>query len=271
QFPVVVSIKKNKERSPSGEGESVGNDLPDLCEYSEIPLTVNLKDSLNRPVKGGRVYFDCSASSCFLGETKEGGSLTAKVPQCVNGDIRVEADGYSPSDTIYSSMEEGSVEIILDKQFEKTISFKLGNKMFNGKVILSFFKDDGTTLINVLPGNKKVNLSEGFYHLEARAYSNSSLNFEATTRQECVDVPTAFGGAFGITKKECFDVDVPSQLISEVLVGGGAATVYFSEEDLRKGGTLYISSEEMDKPSSIDQVQMNNILLEDKQLEVELR
>lgn len=270
QFPMTVIIDGNKERKAL-EGSSSQDEFPNLCEYSNSLTTINVYNSKNQLLEAD-ISFSCFASSCYLGkiETVEG-SLTTTLPQCVNGNLIARAPGYAESSMIYSSVQEGSATLFLDKEFEKEISFKLDGKTTQKKTIVSLFTEEGVSQAIILPENNKVKLSAGTYLVEVYVYDESSIIFEQTTREECIKVPTAFGGIFGITKEECFEIAVPEQIISSVLVGGGKTTIHFTEDQLETGVVLEILSGSLIKPSTIEELQNNYFLFEDKELEVYIK
>jgi len=270
QFPIAVVIEGNKERKPL-EGTSSEYNFPELCEYSNSVATISVYNSKNQPVEAD-VSFNCFASSCYLGKVESvEGTLITELPQCVNGQLIARAPGYAESSMTYSSVQDGSPTLFLDKEFEKEISFKLDGKTTNKKVIISLFREGGNSQAAILPENNKIKLSTGTYQIEARVYEESEIKFEQTTREECIDVPTAFGGIFGITKEECFEINVPEQIISETLVGGGTSLIHFTESQLESGGALEILSDGLSKPSTLEEMQNNYLLFEDLELEVYLR
>ena len=75
-------------------------------------------------------------------------------------------------------------------------------------------------------------------------------------------------GIFGITHEKCFDIEVPEQIISQALAGGGKQIKYILETDLARGSVLEIHAESLPLPETIEQIQDNYLLFEDKNLEV---
>lgn len=76
------------------------------------------------------------------------------------------------------------------------------------------------------------------------------------------------GGIFGITKEKCFDITIPSQTISNVLVGGGNQKYYISESEIEESTTIDISADSLPTPKTIEDLQNNFILFEDKGLDI---
>jgi hypothetical protein len=66
----------------------------------------------------------------------------------------------------------------------------------------------------------------------------------------------------GLTKEECFEVEVPAQILSKALAGGGKQNYTFSETELKNSRVIDISAESFPSPNSLEQMQMNDILFE---------
>ena len=121
----------------------------------------------------------------------------------------------------YSTTSEGSVSVVLAKLYPMNINLKLGGADYSGDAII-YFNSEGNSQVVSYPEQKNVQLAEGQYDISVYIYKNSSIQLQATTQQECTQVPdSGIGGIFGITEKKCFNINVPSQMISNVLAGGG--------------------------------------------------
>ncbi|PJE81092.1 hypothetical protein COU58_04440 [Candidatus Pacearchaeota archaeon CG10_big_fil_rev_8_21_14_0_10_32_42] len=266
QFPLPIIIENNV--ALRGVSETIFEERVDLCEKSaKSNLTIEIKDSHLNPIEG-KISYQCFDSTCEIGGTKNG-KLIGNFPQCVNGIIIVKSDGYKESSEIFSTVNEGSITMIMDKIYEKTISVDLSNSNSKEKSIIIFSsKDSQESYTLIYPENKKVNLSEGNYNIRVYVHDNSSLKFEASTMEQCHNVPAGIGGIFGITRKECNTINIPEQDISDVLVAGGQKEIYFSESDLSSNKVLEISVERYNNPSSIQELQIIYSLAEAKELGV---
>jgi len=95
------------------------------------------------------------------------------------------------------------------------------------------------------------------------------LTLGATTKKQCMEVPqSGLGGLFGITEEKCFDINIPEQIISEALVGGGSENYYILESELQNSRALEISAGSLPSPKSLEELQNNYILFESKGLDV---
>ena len=119
---------------------------------------------------------------------------------------------------------------------------------------------------------KKIDLSEGSYNVEVYAYKNSSLKLSKSSKEQCVEVSeSGLLGILGLTKKECFTVDIPEQIISNAVSGGGSGEFYFSNSELSSEKNIEISADELNTPKSIEELQNNYIILETKSVEVKFK
>ena len=266
QFPVAVVVQGNKPREAL-DVSAVEIKLPELCKYKNSLVKVNVYDTGLNPVEAD-ISYECFGTNCEIGKTSLTTPLEEEFPQCVNGYILAKAEGFEDAKYLYSTTESGSVDIILDKLYELNIDLKLDNKIYTGDVIISFISDKSSKTI-VYPEQKSVELSEGQYEIQVYIYRNSSIKLEETTHEQCVEVvQTGLGGLFGLTREKCFDIKIPSQIISNALSGGGKENYYILESELQSANTIEINAESLPLPKSIEQLQNNYLLFEDKNLEV---
>jgi hypothetical protein len=267
QFPVAVVIQGNKPREPLDASASTF-ETSEICSYKNTRVKVRTYDSSLNSIDAD-IYYECFGDRCSIGQTTEG-FLEEDFPQCVNGYIIAIADGFKETKYLHSTIYSGSADIILDKLYEKEVVLKVDGRLYNGKAIINFISSDDSRTV-VYPEQKNVELSEGEYEIQAYIYEESSLNLQSGTYEQCIDVASGIGGLFGITKKQCFDVQIPSQIISNVLSGGGKETYYILESELTGSNTVEINAESLTTPKTIEQLQNNYILFDDKGLEVSFR
>jgi len=266
QFPMAVVIEGNKPREAlSGSGTAVNVD-PELCKYKNTESRIS---SRNR--EGGivntEISYECFGQKCNIGQT-EGGVLEAEFPQCVNGYILARADGFKDARYLFSTVEQGSLEIILDKLYETQIKLRVDGVSYNGEAIITFTSGDDVKVI-AYPGTKSVELGEGQYDVDVYLYSPSEINVGATVTEQCLSVPrSGVFGAFGLKEERCFDIEIPEQVISSALAGGGKMEIFISESDLQGRGGIEINVPGFKIPETIEQVQDNYNLFESSGLEV---
>jgi hypothetical protein len=268
QFPLAVVIKRNLPRNAS-EGEALGVPDTELCKDMNTLTNVSIYNSNLKPVSA-EVYYECLGTKCNMG-TAKGGNISEEFPQCVNGFINVKADGYKEESVMYSTISEGSLNIYLTKIYNLSVQLKIDNKSYSKDAIIYFISDDYSQTV-LYPQQKNVELAEGDYEVQVYIYKNSTLKLGATTQQQCVTVPrSSIGGILGLTKKECFDVQVPAQVISDALSGGGKQNYTFTEAKLKSSKTVNIYAKSLPNPDSLDQLQTNYIIFESNPLGVEVK
>ncbi|OGJ12981.1 hypothetical protein A3K82_00985 [Candidatus Pacearchaeota archaeon RBG_19FT_COMBO_34_9] len=267
QFPVAVVIQGNKPRQAiTSPAKSV---TPDLCPYKNTLMTVKTYDT-NLNLVDSSLSYECFGTSCEIGKTSSG-TLTADFPQCVNGYVIARADGFEETKYLYSIVQEGEINVIMDRLYDLNIQLKLNGANYNGEALIYFVSGENSRTVSY-PGNKKVNLSEGQYEISVYIYKDSSIRLDETTHKECVEVPSSgIGGLLGFRDKNCFDVKIPSQIVSNALAGGGKQDYYILENELKNSNTIEINANDFGTPKTITELQNNYLIFEDKGMEVSFK
>ncbi|HLC87050.1 MAG TPA: hypothetical protein VJH65_02115 [Candidatus Nanoarchaeia archaeon] len=270
QFPVALVLDNNNPRK-SLEAEAVGNELPDLCSYKNTLTSVNVYDSHLIPVDAD-ISYECFGVRCNIGDTVSGyGTLEANFPQCVNGYVVAEADGFKQSRELYSTTSEGSLDVILEKLYEIQVELKLDNSAYSGQAVISFISEDYSKTL-VYPEQKSINLSEGQYEIQVYIYGSSSIKLNAIKEKKCINIPQSGPlGLFGFTKEKCYDIEIPSQTVENALTGGGKQNYYILESELSNSNNLEINTNSLPVPTNIEDLQNNYLLFENNNLEVIFR
>ena len=265
QFPVAVVLQGNKPREAL-DVSAIEIGIPELCKYKNTLVEVNTYDTKLNPVDAD-ISYECSGTTCDIGKTEQG-KLLEEFPQCANGYILARAEGSEDAKYFYSTTETGSVDIILDRLYELDVELKLDGGSYNRDAIISFISDSSSKTI-IYPEQKNVELSEGQYEIQVYIYRNSSLRLEKTIHEQCMEIPkSGLGGLFGLTEEKCFDIEIPAQIISNALSGGGKENYYILESELESSDVIEINAGSLPLPSSIEQLQDNYLLFEDKDLGV---
>jgi len=266
QFPVAVVLQGNKPREAL-DTSFIEIETPELCKFKNNLVKVNTYDTKLNPIVAD-ISYECLGTKCDIGKTSLTDSLEKEFPQCVNGYILAKSGGFSDSKYLYSTTEEGSVDIILDKLYEREINLKLDGKDYNKNAIINFITEKSTKTV-VYSEQKSVKLSEGQYEIQVYIYRNSSLKLESTTKEQCIEIPqSGIGGFFGLTQEKCFDIEIPSQIVSSALSGGGKENYYVLESELVSSSIVEINGRGLPIPESIEQLQDNYILYEEKDLDI---
>jgi hypothetical protein len=267
QFPLAVVIQGNKARVALNS--TAGTVTSELCNYKNTLTTIETYDT-NMNLVDSDISYECFGENCEMGKANSG-KLTTEFPQCVNGYVIAKANGFKEIRYLYSTIQEGSATIVMDKLYTLSINLKLGGTAYNNKAIIYFDSVTDSKTVSY-PDQRTVQLGEGDYNISVYIYKNSSIQLQQTTQQECTTIPSSgIGGFFGLTEKKCFDVTIPSQLISSVLAGGGKQGAYFFESDLRNSHTLEISADALTIPKTVEQLQDSYALLDSRGLGVSLK
>jgi hypothetical protein len=98
------------------------------------------------------------------------------------------------------------------------------------------------------------------------------VNLGSRTAEQCIDVSRGgILGVFGFTQERCFDINVPEQTISQVLVAGGSSEFYLSESNLASGRNMELNVPSFDTPETIEDVQENYVLFDNSRVGVEFK
>jgi hypothetical protein len=265
QFPVVVNIDKNQARKAEYV-EGLPDVVPELCENKLTEMRVETYDSDLNPVPAS-IRFKCFDTSCYIGEAEEG-VLVSDFPQCVNGFVVASAEGYKTKKYLISSVNGGEAVVVLDRKYKLDLEVqKAGTKLSGDYAVVNFVGDDGSVTV-AYPEQEEIELTEGQYEIKVYIYSNASIRLEGSVTEKCVDVPrSGFLGAFGITEEKCFTTEIPDQIVSFAVSGGGTQNYYIAEPELETG-KLVINAEGFGIPSAVVQLQENYNNIEIKGLEV---
>jgi hypothetical protein len=268
QFPFAVVIDGNNPRKAL-DATAFEKESPGICEHKNTNIQVLTYDSYGNSIDA-EIFFDCFGERCDMGLTK-GGVLFTEFPQCVNGNIIARADGYKNARKIYTLAEEGTVEIFLDKLHEMDVGLRIDGRASNSKAIITFVSDDFSKTI-IYPETKKIELGEGQYEVSVYIYMESSLKLGSDSMEQCVEVPRdGLGALFGLTDEKCFNIEVPETITSNALMGGGKQAHYILDEELSGASIIEINSESLPIPKSIEDLQNNYLLFEDRGLNIELK
>ncbi len=268
QFPMAVIVNNNLPRG-FANGTAIASQSVPLCSQGKTNVSVSVFDS-NSNLVDANISYECFGQTCNVGQTKSG-TLNGEFPQCVNGYIVASAGGFRRGRYLFSTTQNGSINIILDKLYNETINFEVGGKPYSGSATITFASASGDSKTILYPQQKSVNLSEGDYNVTVYAYSNSSINVGATTQQQCVNIPaTGLGSFIGATQQQCYSVNVPAQVISNALSAGGNKEYYFIDSELANSKMITINAPSLPSPTSLAQLQMNYILFQNKTLSISL-
>ena len=255
QFPIAVIIDKNL--PVQGEiGEELGESENQLCRYMDQKIEVNSYNTELNPIEAD-ISFECLGTRCDIGKTSSNGEnarLEGMFPRCVNGYISAKADGYVTKRVLQSTNEPGSVNIILDRLYEIPYTLLVDRKESSDFAVITFVSEENSQTA-VWPETKTIKLSEGNYNVSVYVYKNSSITIPGVKEEQCAEVlKPGILGILGATEEKCFDIDLPSQKLSNVISGGGKGEDYFIESQL-EDGKINIGVDSITLPRSLEEMQ----------------
>ncbi len=265
QFPMAVVLENNNPRE-SLDVSAVAIESPEICKYKNTLLDVKVYDLDSNEIEAD-ISYECFGETCSIGKSP----LNTEFPQCVNGQIIARADGFEDTKIIFSIINAGNIQIFMEKLYELDLDLKVDGTSYNGEAIIYFSSEDVSQTV-IYPDQQTVKLSEGDYEIQVYIYKKSPLILEATTVEQCVDVPSSgIGGFFGTTRKECFDLKIPEQTVETALAGGGKQVYYATESELKDSRLIEIDASSLPLPESLTQLQDNYLLFEDKELGITIK
>jgi hypothetical protein len=265
QFPLAVVVDGNRPRQAMDTNASQ-IETAEICENKNTPMQVYTYNKQLNPIPAN-ISYECFMETCIIGETSTNG-LEEDFPQCVNGYVLANAQGYEPARELYSTIESGLIEVILKKIYELNIELEIDRQEYLGDAIITF-KSNETSKTIAYPEQKTIELSEGQYNIEVSAYRNASIKIPESQREQCMEVPEqGIKSLFGLTEKKCFDMTIPEQTISNALSGGGRQSYYVSDSELTGSNTIKINTQSIGIPKSIEELQDNYAIFEERGLNV---
>jgi hypothetical protein len=276
QFPVAMVINKNNPKEPIPSEYTVQSE--NICQNANTEISINTYNINLEPIES-EVEFRCLTDSCYLGKTKiqnesnELSSLTAKVPQCLNGVLIAKSQGYADKKYTISTNTETSADIVLDKQYKLGLQIYIDGKLTDDLSILSIgenLENTSNTVDSVYyPNSKEINLAEGNYNFNLMVYKSGSINIPSTTSRQCVTVPRAgVLGLFGMEEDKCTDITIPSQTISNLLYAGGNTNYYAIPSELENAKVMKVYASSVKLPSSFAEIPEIYDALEGKSIEI---
>jgi len=269
QFPVAVVIDKNTPRqAPDVEG--LPEVVPELCEHKLTEMKVYTYDTQLDPVPA-RIKYKCFDTSCYIGDSILEGQdavLAASFPQCINGYIIAEAEGYKTAKFVKSTVESGEAIMVLDKEYNLDLEVtKQGSSLSEEYAIVTFSGED--TITTVYPEQKNIELAEGDYEVRVYVYANSTITLAGSKTEKCVEVAkSGIPGVFGATDEKCFTLEIPEQVVSFAVSGGGTQKYYVTESELQSG-KLKIDVSNFGKPTKVEELQENYNKIQTENLDIQ--
>ncbi len=270
QFPVAVVIDKNTPRkAPDVEG--LPEVVPELCGHKLTKMNISTYNTQLDPVPAS-IKYKCFDTSCYIGDTViegEDAILTANFPQCINGYIIADAEGYKTAKLVQSTVEPSESLLILDKKYNLELEVtKEGSSLNDEYAIVTFTGED--TLTTVYPEQKNIELTAGEYEVKVYVYTNSTITLAGSKTEKCIEVAkSGISGVFGATDEKCFTLEIPEQVVSFAVSGGGTQKYYVTEDPELQSGKLKIDATNFGKPTKVEDLQENYNKIQTEGLDIQ--
>jgi hypothetical protein len=220
---------------------------------------VSTFNSKLKPVEAD-IKFKCFNEECEIGKTKISGdaaALTANFPRCINGFVIAAAEGYADAKLQLSTNQEGMAELILQPLYTLAVDINVGGVPIakDEQAFITFDSGDDIKSI-VYPTQKSVQLKEAYYNISVQVFRQGKIDIASYKTTQCVKVPVkGIAGFFGMTREQCYDIELPAQTVTQVISGGGKTAEYFTEDMLKDARKISISASYIPLPENINDLQ----------------
>ncbi|MDO8556067.1 MAG: hypothetical protein Q7R96_02745 [Nanoarchaeota archaeon] len=255
QYAYQVVIDHNQPRTatilPKDYDITLNENSP-LCQAGNQAMTIYTLTTNTagnyQPIPGTTVTLQCADALCTLGTSNNKGELTLNAPACINGIIGGNKQGYQSGTELLATTEAGSIAVVLDKIYQKTITtliasdgteriLQQGEQAF---ITLERTDKPGSIMI-VQPGTQTTTLTAGIYYVRSYLLSNNpgGITIADRTVKACVDQPKKGAlGILGITEKKCTDHTVKGTTLDQAISGGNDYSITITEEELTNNNHL---------------------------------
>jgi len=277
QYAFMVVVDNNQARENQVELNTVNeNDEFNVCEVRNHNLDVSVlgfnEDNFLLPIDDVDITFQCFSSVCDIGKTVNG-RLNERFPQCLNGKIIVEKEGYDKSELALDTNAVSSVSLTLESVYTKTIKVILIDKetgtvrdVSNEIVNIEFTADNGYSYFATYPSLTSVQLREGNYKLNINVLQNGEV---IIPKQEINTCSKPLGlGIFGnlFVGEKCVKQTLEEAKLDHVLIGGNSFDYRINREDLAGNNELVLytivqetSLTQNDLINNYDTIERNNL------------
>ncbi len=193
QFPVAVVIKGNNPRNPVEGAEVIDIVQGELCKYRNQKVEINTFNTDLTKIDS-EISFTCLTQSCFIGRTLNG-KIIENFPQCTNGFIIANSQGYEETRYQISTNRENNANLILKKLYNLDLNILVNGRPSSGNAIVTFTNENGAKTV-YYPDQTEIELSESLYDVEVQVFGDSSITIGKTAKEQCYDVPAGIAGYF---------------------------------------------------------------------------
>ncbi|MDP1694467.1 MAG: hypothetical protein Q8L34_02915 [Candidatus Woesearchaeota archaeon] len=247
QYATLVVIDNNQPRENRVTPVNV-NPQNEICEYPGKELTVIAAayraDGSLQEIPDARIAYKCLDQVCDRGLTQadpRGAALTTTFPQCSDGIMSAEKEGYHRGETVVSTNTiEGEIIVYMEPITEVTVEVQVIDNQQQRvpyqteQIIITLEnveKKYSTTL--VYPDQKTVSLIPGEYIVTSRVIVTNAGGFDFPEQEIeiCNEVPQkGVLGIAGLTTRQCVKQKIDATELDQI-IGGGATTSWSVERN----------------------------------------
>jgi len=214
-------------------------------QKSQLCLNKIMPTQVNTGIGNVKINFKCFDTICDIGYTDSNGYLLDSFPQCVNGLIIAQKEGYKNAEIITSTNRETQNILFLDK----IQSLPLEIKIVENGIVRNVLEDEDVTVflkdedysISFDEGYDVIELAPGNYEVSSIVTKEKNVKIPKQTITECTSVPKK--GLLGLVFKEekCLDIEIGGFDLDSVVVGGNNFEFTVNSEDLQNKFIFYIN------------------------------
>ncbi|MBI4159329.1 hypothetical protein HY500_03675 [Candidatus Woesearchaeota archaeon] len=271
QYAFMVVIDNNQPRINSVDFDTIEEDTFDVCKVRNHLLDVSVFAD-GRNLDDADVSFQCFNSICSIGKTVNG-NLNEKFPQCLNGKIIAEKEGYDKSELIIDTNQAGSASLELEPIYSKNLNVKLIDKktgttkdVANEVIIIEFTEENGYSTSLSYPEAKTVELRRGKYTVNVIVSKPGEVAVPSQEIERCTKIPGS--GLFGdfLSKESCVKENFEATNLDQQVIGGNNFNFGITRENLVQSEGIIIYALVEDKEltqegiiSTYESVETNNL------------
>ncbi|HLD03031.1 MAG TPA: hypothetical protein VJC07_05020 [Candidatus Nanoarchaeia archaeon] len=270
-FATMVVIDNNQPRQNLLEAEYDYTLQDTICQQKAKDITVVALGSDDsgsyKPLIGAKISYKCSSALCDIGETSSqygSYSMTGKFPQCVNGFIIAEKEGYNTGKQQFSTTDGESATVMLDRIYELDLDARVVDNgvqrvLAEGESMIFNLENSAKNYATsvVYPAVNKIRLVAGEYTVNSlvSVETKDGFKLDEYTMKSCFDVPADGAlGAIGITKRKCVDTKIEPTTLKSMIAGGANYEFRISTDDLAKAKGIKLYSVRNPLPRTMQEI-----------------
>jgi hypothetical protein len=233
QFATMVVLDNNQPKVSEIEYVDYTDSIEmagDLCGNPSVEVSVGAFDSESiLPIGGASVSYQCSVTTCYLGETDSQGIFIGGAPACYGGRVLIDKEGYFPAEQDLSTNEETVSSVVLPRYYNLDLDVKLLDLRdgsvdpIGDKEITFQFENVDNGYIAVVSGeSEEITLVPGRYKINSYVSGNPGFDVGAggSSFRECVSVPKKGLAGLFFNEEKCFDVEFDEFELDMAVIGG---------------------------------------------------